>query len=53
MKTIQMTTENTTIIWLKDYRWQFVNVCIFKAFMNIEAIKFYKFIDHNVRTNRN
>lgn len=48
-----MKAENITIIWLKDYGWQFVNVCIFEALINTEAIKFYKFIQHNVTNNRN
>ena len=48
-----MKAENTTIIWLKDYGWQFVNTCIFKALINVETIKFYKFIQHNVENNRN
>lgn len=48
-----MRAENITIIWLKDYGWQFVNVCIFEALINAEAIKFYKFIQHNVTNNRN
>ncbi len=48
-----MKAESTTIIWLKDYGWQFVNVCIFEALINTEAIKFYKFIHHNVTNNRN
>jgi hypothetical protein len=50
---IMMKQENTTIIWVKDYGWQFVNVCIFEALINIETIKFYKFIQHNVTNNRN
>lgn len=45
--------RNITIIWAKDYGWQFVNADIFKAFINVPAIEFYKFIEYNVRTNRN
>jgi hypothetical protein len=48
-----ITLKDTTIIWLRGYGWQFVNMDIFTAFMNLEAIDFFTETILNLEYSRN
>jgi len=48
-----ITAKGTTIIWLRGYGWQFVNMDIFTAFMNLDAVDFFAEIVLNIEYNRN
>jgi hypothetical protein len=45
--------KNTTIIWVRGYGWQFVNMGVFTAFINFDAVDFFAEIVLNLEYNRN